>query len=157
MGYLFSSSGDGCIVEKLVDSGCMLAWLVLTTLAGSKHRKGMSSHAADLVFCVNHSSSSWWVWMGECFFWYQLTRVVPDKGPLNGRMCVVALLHSASVWIRWMFARVAEKLHVPTWWSCLYMLPVAWSFFDDNTIVMYFQLWWITSVLGYTSITLIVN
>jgi len=23
---------------------------------------------------------SWW-WVGECFFWYQLTWVVPDKGP----------------------------------------------------------------------------
>jgi len=23
--------------------------------------------------------SGWWV--GECFFWYQLTQVVPDKGP----------------------------------------------------------------------------
>jgi len=23
--------------------------------------------------------SGWWV--GECFFWYRLTRVVPDKGP----------------------------------------------------------------------------
>ena len=25
----------------------------------------------------------WWSgwWVGECFFWYQLTRVVPDKGP----------------------------------------------------------------------------
>ena len=22
--------------------------------------------------------------MGECFFWYWLTGVVPDKGPLNG-------------------------------------------------------------------------
>jgi len=21
---------------------------------------------------------------GECFFWYWLTRVVPDKGPQNG-------------------------------------------------------------------------
>jgi len=21
----------------------------------------------------------WWVWVGECFFWYRLTRVVPDK------------------------------------------------------------------------------
>jgi len=21
----------------------------------------------------------WWVWVGECFFSYQLTRVVPDK------------------------------------------------------------------------------
>ena len=26
--------------------------------------------------------------MGECFFWYRPTRVVPDKRPLNGCMCV---------------------------------------------------------------------
>ena len=32
---------------------------------------------ADLVACVNPSSSSW-VWVGECFFWYRLTQVVPD-------------------------------------------------------------------------------
>ena len=24
-----------------------------------------------------------WMWVGECFFWYRLTRVVPDKRPLN--------------------------------------------------------------------------
>jgi len=25
----------------------------------------------------------WWSgwWVGECFFWYRLTREVPDKGP----------------------------------------------------------------------------
>jgi len=27
-------------------------------------------------------------------FWYQLTRVVPDKGPLNRCMCVCAMLQS---------------------------------------------------------------
>ena len=32
--------------------------------------------------------------MGEYFFWYRLTRVVLDKGPLNGRVCV--LLYSQS-------------------------------------------------------------
>jgi len=32
---------------------------------------------------------SGWVWVGECFFWYQPTWVVPDKGPLNG--CVFFL------------------------------------------------------------------
>ena len=26
-----------------------------------------------------------WVWVGECFFWYRPTRVVPDQRPLNGR------------------------------------------------------------------------
>jgi len=27
------------------------------------------------------------VWVGECFFWYRPTRVVPDQRPLNGRCC----------------------------------------------------------------------
>ena len=26
--------------------------------------------------------------MGECFFWYWSTRVVPDQRPLNGCVCV---------------------------------------------------------------------
>jgi len=41
---------------------------------------------ADLVFCANPSSSPSWVWVGE--FWYRLTRVVPDNGPLNTYVCV---------------------------------------------------------------------
>ena len=31
---------------------------------------------------------SGWVWVGECFFWYWPTRVVPDQRPLNGCVCV---------------------------------------------------------------------
>jgi len=31
--------------------------------------------------------------MGECFFGYRPTRVVPDKGPLNGCVCVSHLTH----------------------------------------------------------------
>ena len=26
--------------------------------------------------------------MGECFFWYRPTRVVPDRGPLNSCVCL---------------------------------------------------------------------
>jgi len=29
-----------------------------------------------------------WVWVGECFFCYRPTRVVPDKRPLNSCVCV---------------------------------------------------------------------
>jgi len=29
-----------------------------------------------------------WAWVGECFFWYRPTRVVPDQRPLNGCVCV---------------------------------------------------------------------
>jgi len=28
-----------------------------------------------------------WVWVSECFFWYQPTQVVPDKGPLSSCVC----------------------------------------------------------------------
>ena len=31
---------------------------------------------------------SGWVWVGECFFWYRPTWVVPDKKPLNSCVCV---------------------------------------------------------------------
>jgi len=29
-----------------------------------------------------------WVWVGECFFWYLPTGVVPDQTPLNGCVCM---------------------------------------------------------------------
>ena len=40
---------------------------------------------------------SGWVWVGECFFWYRPTRVVPDQRPLNGCCCCCCCcwLHSA--------------------------------------------------------------
>jgi len=30
--------------------------------------------------------------VGECFFWYWPTRVVPDQRPLNGCVCVVVVV-----------------------------------------------------------------
>ena len=44
----------------------------------------------DIVVCANPSSSTslWVVSVGEYFFWYRLTRVVPDRTPLNGCVCV---------------------------------------------------------------------
>jgi len=40
---------------------------------------------------------SGWVWVGECFFWYQPTRVVPDQNGLNGCVCYTTLNY-----IEWM-------------------------------------------------------
>jgi len=40
------------------------------------------------LLSVQISSSSSWVQVGECFFWYRLTRIVVGKGPLNDRVCV---------------------------------------------------------------------
>ena len=42
----------------------------------------------------------------ECFFWYRPTRVVPDKRPLNGCVCVSVILFwlsSAAVWRCWLW------------------------------------------------------
>jgi len=36
---------------------------------------------------IKEARWSGWVWVGECFFWYRPTRVVPDQRPLNGRRC----------------------------------------------------------------------
>ena len=30
--------------------------------------------------------------MGECYFWYQPTRVVPDKRPLNDCVCIIIII-----------------------------------------------------------------
>jgi len=40
---------------------------------------------------------SGWVWVGECFFWYRPTRVVPDQRPLNGCVCVCVCVHTMAV------------------------------------------------------------
>ena len=40
---------------------------------------------------------------GECCFWYWLTRVVPDKGPLNGCVCWV--------WINQLFHWYRKAIH----------------------------------------------
>ena len=39
----------------------------------------------------------WWSgwWVGECFFWYWLTRVVPDNGPWNNCCCCCCLQRTA--------------------------------------------------------------
>ena len=54
-------------------------------LIGSNNPRWLN---ADRVNCANPSSSSSWVWVGECFFWYRLTWAVLDKGLLNGCVCV---------------------------------------------------------------------
>jgi len=49
--------------------------------------------------------------VGECFFWYQPTQVVPDQRPLNSCMCVTAV--KAVYWL------VSIVLALLMHWSCL--------------------------------------
>jgi len=37
------------------------------------------------------------VWAGECFFWYQPTQVVPEKGLLNGCVCVLVMCQKVNI------------------------------------------------------------
>ena len=48
--------------------------------------------------------------MGECFFWYQLTRVVSDKGPLNGCVCVCEVLQNEHAYspVNWQKKRINQ-------------------------------------------------
>jgi len=41
---------------------------------------------------------SGWVWVGECFFWYRPTRVVPDQRPLNGCVYVCVFYYMMCRW-----------------------------------------------------------
>jgi len=56
---------------------------------------------------INDVRWSGWVWVGECFFWYRLTWVVPDKRPLNGCvcLCVCVCLHPVALTISWYLCR----------------------------------------------------
>ena len=49
-------------------------------------------------------------------FWYRLTRVVPDKGPLNGCVCVCVLQAGCSSW-RPINRVKAPKAQIPTKWK----------------------------------------
>ena len=54
--------------------------------------RGADLHMAQLIHC--HSLSLASVKSRLVLpFWYQLTRVVPEKGPLNGCVCVCVCLH----------------------------------------------------------------
>jgi len=48
-------------------------------------------------------------------FWYRLTRVVPEKGPLNGCVCVcvtVAILYDHMIMYVGLFGHSAVVFHV---------------------------------------------
>ena len=45
---------------------------------------------------IKEARWSGWVWVGECFFWYRPTRVVPDQRPLNCRCCCCSLIKKFS-------------------------------------------------------------
>ena len=107
---LLNNSQNVTLLIKIIhlDHGCAKSSCLLeVTDVGSTGSNNPPWLKADLAVCANpSSSSSSQVWVGECFFWYWLTWVVPNKGPLNGCVCV----HSCSLF-----------------WCCTLLLHFAFS------------------------------
>ena len=58
-----------------------------------------------------------WAWVGECFFWYRSIWLVPDKGPLNGCVCVCVYLLNVCVARRLVSTRYCTRFHTaPCQW-----------------------------------------
>ena len=87
-------------IQKQVE---IMTWRSTESSKKHKTQSTSSGTAARLQHCTALSTksslravrvSASWVqtagceWVGECFFWYGPTQVVPDQGPLNGCVCV---------------------------------------------------------------------
>ena len=94
---------------------------------------------------------SGWVWLGEYFFWYRLTRVIWDKGLLNG-CCVVNSLRIFCPWcfnVKFISAIItahASNLHALVGWQ-------SWSL-AIASFQHFIMIWW---VLQITSIAFIAS
>ena len=98
--------GMGMCCEKMMMIGWRNAWSMKLRVQGQEEnqrtwrevvredcqaRKLNKEDAMDRCTWRKVIKDVWWsgwVWVCECFFWYQLTRVVPDKRPLNSCVCV---------------------------------------------------------------------
>ena len=123
--YYCQRDGDGCIyVDKVLISVAVirphLAFSALTLLVGWQEGhpacKRTEWWGAGVVIClVRGADLPSWCHCHSLFlapvksrlvlpFWYRLTRVVPDKGPLNGYVCVCVCVR----------ARMSVRLSVGT-------------------------------------------
>ena len=68
---------------------------------------------------------SGWVWVGEYFFWYRPTRVVPYQRPLNGCVCVCVCTRarkSLCVYnLRWKMVVRTFLNSTVVWWMFAFM------------------------------------
>ena len=73
---------------------CVLCLNLVTSCQARKLNKGDAMDRCKWRKVIKEARWSGLVWVGECFFWYQPTRVVPDQRPLNGRCCCCCCLIS---------------------------------------------------------------
>jgi len=72
---------------------------------------------------IKEARWSGWVWVGECSFWYRPTRVVQEKGPLNGCVCVCVHV--------WLECSVADLWDLLVFTDLLPFLMPSWHWRDS--------------------------
>jgi len=129
--WLLSPVADGCInnvqlwhcllggrkgIRPVENSGGMLAWLsVWSEVQTCISPSGCHCHSLSLASVKSRLVLP---------FWYRLTWVVPDKGPLNGCMCIVyddsmtRRLHIQQALVMYDSARLSI-LHSPSRWATI--------------------------------------
>jgi len=71
---------------------------------------------------IKEARWSGWVWVGECFFWYRPTRVVPDQRPLNGRCCCCFLSLAFVFSIFFLFSQIIKCVQYFTSLCCFHII-----------------------------------
>ena len=82
---------------------------------------------------IKEARWSGWVWVGECFFWYRPTRVVPDQRPLN--VVLLLLLQSLqipAVWLRRHLLHGVDSVHLQILLMGTCWQSGSWSFAGHN-------------------------
>ena len=72
--------------------GCQMGVVVVVVVQARKMNKEDAIDRCKWRKMIKDVRWSGRVWVGECFFWYRPTRVVPDQRPLNGCVCVVVVV-----------------------------------------------------------------
>jgi len=78
---------------------------------------------------IKEARWSGWVWVGECFFWYQPTRVVPDQRLLNSRCCCCcsSVQFPLVLWHCWLSLRKSIQLVKIMWWGVGVVICLEWG------------------------------
>ena len=83
----------------------------------------------NLAVCVNPSSSSYQVGVGECFFWYRLTRIVLDRWPWNGCVCASVLRTHTHT-----HTRLTALFPGLPGWACTRKVKPIWILLKQETV-----------------------
>ena len=94
-----------------------------------------------------------WVWVGECFFWFWPTRVVPDKGPLNICVCVCVFQDSACIFACWLTVYRMKFSKKKINYFCPTLFPFRWYHQQTMKILVCWLHAW-TAILSFSTVSI---